>query len=511
VPAPEFDHWMVEADALMELRLREPDAALARVHERRGLWTGLTPMQDGLLHARFALQEATALIMLGRQDEAEAAMSELEGLLQSPVLASGEPGLLHQVQRCAVACANARATLAHSMGDFATALRAYQRSLDLARAIGERRFEAHARVNLANAYEESGLPAEALVHLQLALDIALSIGMDELAGDIHHNIGNALAASGHVEQGLTSNRRALASYASLGLAQKEGYALVAIAERLLELGRLGEATQSLQQREGLAGSYVNPQYEAYTAYLRGRIAIGLGDGPGARSAFAQALAVTEGQLGDLVGQARSLLELARLALSEGELAASEQHAQRALTLLQDSHAQRDQMRAHGLLSQIAKAAGDAVRALFHHEAFHAGYERCFNDEAARRTAVLAVRHELDLARADADRQRVENARLSEALAVISARLRSSRSSEDGYALRALPGPVSAEDLQGLGLTLREAQVLLWVTKGKTNEDVTQILGISLSTVKKHLGSIYDKLGVENRTAAANVVRRQYQV
>ena len=60
----------------------------------------------------------------------------------------------------------------------------------------------------------------------------------------------------------------------------------------------------------------------------------------------------------------------------------------------------------------------------------------------------------------------------------------------------------------LGLTPREAEVLYWVTEGKTNEDVAAILGTGLPAVKKHLGKVYDKLGVENRTAAAAAVRRR---
>jgi DNA-binding NarL/FixJ family response regulator len=53
-----------------------------------------------------------------------------------------------------------------------------------------------------------------------------------------------------------------------------------------------------------------------------------------------------------------------------------------------------------------------------------------------------------------------------------------------------------------GLTLRESEVLYWVAKGKTNRDIGDILGSSPATVKKHLERIYDKLGVETRTAAA---------
>jgi DNA-binding NarL/FixJ family response regulator len=51
------------------------------------------------------------------------------------------------------------------------------------------------------------------------------------------------------------------------------------------------------------------------------------------------------------------------------------------------------------------------------------------------------------------------------------------------------------------LTQREMDVLEWVACGKTNRDVAEILGMSPRTVNKHLEHIYEKLGVETRTAA----------
>ena len=60
---------------------------------------------------------------------------------------------------------------------------------------------------------------------------------------------------------------------------------------------------------------------------------------------------------------------------------------------------------------------------------------------------------------------------------------------------------SYEPLLKLDLTPRVAEVLLWVAQGKTNGDIATILGISESTVKKHLLEIFGKLGVETRSAA----------
>ncbi|HRT58291.1 MAG TPA: response regulator transcription factor [Candidatus Paceibacterota bacterium] len=60
---------------------------------------------------------------------------------------------------------------------------------------------------------------------------------------------------------------------------------------------------------------------------------------------------------------------------------------------------------------------------------------------------------------------------------------------------------SPDPLLALGLTRRVAEVLLWVAQGKTNADIATILGISESTVKKHLLEIFARLGVETRSAA----------
>ncbi|HWB05218.1 MAG TPA: response regulator transcription factor [Verrucomicrobiales bacterium] len=60
---------------------------------------------------------------------------------------------------------------------------------------------------------------------------------------------------------------------------------------------------------------------------------------------------------------------------------------------------------------------------------------------------------------------------------------------------------SSEPLQKLGLTPRAAEALLWLAQGKTNPDIAAILGITESTVKKHVQEMFDKLGVETRGAA----------
>jgi len=57
-------------------------------------------------------------------------------------------------------------------------------------------------------------------------------------------------------------------------------------------------------------------------------------------------------------------------------------------------------------------------------------------------------------------------------------------------------------LEKLGISPREAEVLLWVAQGKGNHEIAEILGLSVATVKKHTIHIFEKLGVESRTAAS---------
>ncbi|PCJ99228.1 MAG: DNA-binding response regulator [Alteromonadaceae bacterium] len=78
--------------------------------------------------------------------------------------------------------------------------------------------------------------------------------------------------------------------------------------------------------------------------------------------------------------------------------------------------------------------------------------------------------------------------------------------EDGsYLMKLVDGNKDSGEVilkQALALTTRESQVLYWLTQGKTNREVAQILEMSPRTVNKHLEQIFPKLGVDNRTAAA---------
>ena len=104
----------------------------------------------------------------------------------------------------------------------------------------------------------------------------------------------------------------------------------------------------------------------------------------------------------------------------------------------------------------------------------------------------------------ADDYLTKPASAEEVLSAINARL--DRHNEKEQAAMAKvelkPNFDSAKPLESLGLTPREAEVLLWIAQGKSNSDIGTILGCAENTVKVHIARIFEKLGFENRNAAA---------
>lgn len=67
--------------------------------------------------------------------------------------------------------------------------------------------------------------------------------------------------------------------------------------------------------------------------------------------------------------------------------------------------------------------------------------------------------------------------------------------------RFTPSFASYAPLEALGLSPREAEVLLWMAQGKANSEIAVIVGCAAATVKKHSIHIFEKLGVEGRAGA----------
>ncbi|MCQ4296477.1 response regulator [Pseudomonas stutzeri] len=95
------------------------------------------------------------------------------------------------------------------------------------------------------------------------------------------------------------------------------------------------------------------------------------------------------------------------------------------------------------------------------------------------------------------------------LARVAAHLRTARALQNARLISTQTSPADNRQIQAMltqryQLTGREVEVLHWVSCGKTNRDIGDILGLSPRTVNKHLEHVYVKLGVETRTAAAAI-------
>jgi DNA-binding NarL/FixJ family response regulator len=78
--------------------------------------------------------------------------------------------------------------------------------------------------------------------------------------------------------------------------------------------------------------------------------------------------------------------------------------------------------------------------------------------------------------------------------------------EKGWVSRRVAAIMSAwtqtDEVTSKSLTPRELDVLKWVVKGRTNQEIGMELGISQKTVEKHLESVFAKIKVTSRVEAA---------
>ena len=69
----------------------------------------------------------------------------------------------------------------------------------------------------------------------------------------------------------------------------------------------------------------------------------------------------------------------------------------------------------------------------------------------------------------------------------------------------LKAPPDYTHLRHLGLSRREAEIMIWIIEAKRDREIAIILGISVRTVQQHVRAILEKLHVENRLAAVRLV------
>lgn len=201
------------------------------------------------------------------------------------------------------------------------------------------------------------------------------------------------------------------------------------------------------------------------------------------------------QSGALIGRVEHAFLRARYLELSGHTRDAEQETRRALELATQPRQPIALLRAQRAVARFDLAAGrlDEAEALLH--ASLALAEECATPFEAALTQILLA--ELHLARNDADATRA----MLEPARTVAARLRAAPTLERIATLEARIANTTS-DAPPTGLTERELAVLRLVARGMTDAEVAGTLYISPRTVSGHLQSIYNKLGISSRTAAA---------
>jgi DNA-binding CsgD family transcriptional regulator/tetratricopeptide (TPR) repeat protein len=208
--------------------------------------------------------------------------------------------------------------------------------------------------------------------------------------------------------------------------------------------------------------------------------------------------------GRVLDRAASHLLRARLALVDGDRAAARARAETALADAIQPRQPLVLLAARRFLGEIATSEGDLAEAGRHLDAAQALTDLC--DAPLERLLTHLARAELLTVRRDAagaasalDAARV----IARPLGLVPAL---ERADTIQARLEASATPAERETATGgadtAGLSPREVEVLQLVARGLTDAEVGTRLYISPRTVARHLQSVYNKLAVNSRTAAA---------
>jgi predicted ATPase/DNA-binding CsgD family transcriptional regulator/transcriptional regulator with XRE-family HTH domain/Tfp pilus assembly protein PilF len=349
-------------------------------------------------------------------------------------------------------------------GDDARAERIFQESLALFRRTGDQRNIALPLKDLGLIVSQRGDDTTALPLYRESLASSRAIEDTWHIADTLLRLGDLARRSGDLVQAQAFYAEALEGWRRMGARGGEAETLNLLGHAALEQRDLPNARRYYQESLALQQASGSPRVIASLHYSLGQVAWHAGDPAVAEDAYRTSL--------ELNAQADYLPGVGDCLLGLAELAAFSQQGARAALLLGAAGRLRDLPRGFMPLA-----------------------DHTIGERTARAVADLLTPAELAARCAEGRALTLEQAlalvRLPMASAPLARHLQQSHDS-----------PVSA--LQQLGLTAREAEVLLLVARGLTDQQVATALVVSIRTVQSHLRTIFSKLGCTTRTAAAHI-------
>ncbi len=428
--------------------------------------------------------------------------------------------------------------MALTQGNTQLARNNYQEAVAVLRELGAEGSANYWMVHLGNTYCLLGDYARAQTQLEEALALARKVrGKVALAWSLHR-LGLVAVVHGDYASAHSLWRESLQVSREIGFKSDIAIVLRSQSDLARLEGDLATALTLAAESLKIAREMHGPSGEASALASLGQVAMAQGDYAAARSRIEQCLAIRQQRNAKLdIPSAMQLL--GDVSFLQGDEAQARSHYEEGLALAREMELKPIISVSLRMLGYLELRAGNAQRAeeLFK-ESFQFNVERKLNIAIAHGLSSFAA---LALARGQnesaakllgatdalleathAHLEPVDDAAYQRSLSAARAALAESAFMKAWNEGRALPleeavtyalqpesgraAPTGAPPTYPAGLTAREVEVLRWLTRGLTNEQIAEQLVISPHTVNAHLRSIYGKLDVTTRTAAVRAAR-----
>ena len=281
-------------------------------------------------------------------------------------------GVFLELQPLAESAHHARAAMyaALGLGEAALGLRRLEEArahleeaLRRGRGAGDRLVECRALHGLATVeHRLSHFPrAGALYREALGVLPALGGAEPNLGGEIHLYLGTVLGRMGHVDEAVDAYTRAREIFEAAARPERVGEALMGLGNVLSNSGELDTALGLYERARGLFEQYEDLQSTAYVRNSLGMLLIQAGRPREALEHFGVSLAIKQ-RLHDLVGECRTLTELARCHFICGERERARGYADQAIARSREAGQPDEEARARIVLGVLAAERGEHAAA-----------------------------------------------------------------------------------------------------------------------------------------------------
>jgi predicted ATPase/class 3 adenylate cyclase/DNA-binding CsgD family transcriptional regulator len=398
----------------------------------------------------------------------------------------------------------AAGNLAGSLGHYERGEALCQESLALYRAIGDTKGIGTAVFHLAEIVYFRGDLAAAWLRFEESLVLARAVGDKSLVAWALDGMAMVAIAQGEYARARQLVEECLALFRTLGSKKGIAESLLWLAETMFSQGELVRAHAVAEESLALNREIGNRSGEAYVLPTLAEITFFQGDTTTARLLLEKSCALWR-EVGNEAQIAWTLSMLAKVIAVQGDLAAAQTVYEECLSR-EKGVMYLDRPPALEGLAAVVAAQGEPVWAArlwgaaeAQREAYRLPLRPVYRADSEQ--AVAAVRTQLG--------EQSFAAAWAEGRSMTPEQVLAARGAVTVPGQPQATGSVKSLPTYPDGLTAREVEVLCLVAQGLSNAEIADQLIISLLTVKAHMRSLYNKLGISSRSAATRYAIEQH--